>query len=195
MPTAPFGSKWARLVADMNCPICRLINPEGAQRCDCGYNFTLRAMPEARLENGRSDARGRYVTALLAASLALATAALVFFLAVPAYSGERSELRNSSPGSERTPGSNAGTNLRRFALPSRTMLEVNGPRALIPLMIPIVLAAAPLLARYHGVRIAAAALLLIFCFIGAASVGLFYLPAALAMIAASCISDAVPLQS
>jgi hypothetical protein len=122
-------------------------------------------MPETRLENGHGDARRRYVTALLAASLSLATVALVFFLGVPVYSGQRSEWKNPSPGS------------------------VGGPRVLIPLVIPIVIAAAPLLARKHGVRIAAAALLLIFCIIGAASVGLFYLPAALALIAAACISD------
>ena len=26
----------------MECPNCRLINPEKAERCDCGYDFTTR---------------------------------------------------------------------------------------------------------------------------------------------------------
>src|SRR6266581_2209891 len=27
-----------------NCPRCGLLNPETAQRCDCGYNFELRTV-------------------------------------------------------------------------------------------------------------------------------------------------------
>ena len=27
----------------MECPICNLINPESAQRCDCGYDFEAKS--------------------------------------------------------------------------------------------------------------------------------------------------------
>jgi hypothetical protein len=27
-------------MAGKNCPVCRLINPESAERCDCGYKFS-----------------------------------------------------------------------------------------------------------------------------------------------------------
>ena len=30
----------------MECPHCKLINPETAQRCDCGYNFTTKTLEE-----------------------------------------------------------------------------------------------------------------------------------------------------
>ncbi len=30
----------------MECPHCKLLNPETAQRCDCGYNFTTKTLEE-----------------------------------------------------------------------------------------------------------------------------------------------------
>ena len=30
----------------MECPHCGLINPETAQRCDCGYDFTTKTLEE-----------------------------------------------------------------------------------------------------------------------------------------------------
>jgi len=30
----------------MDCPNCRLVNPPTAARCDCGYDFQMRAMKE-----------------------------------------------------------------------------------------------------------------------------------------------------
>ena len=40
----------------MECPICRLVSPPGAQRCDCGYNFVAGVDP---LAGGRRAARER----------------------------------------------------------------------------------------------------------------------------------------
>jgi hypothetical protein len=34
----------------MNCPRCRLVNPDGAERCDCGYQFRSGAIGTPRRE-------------------------------------------------------------------------------------------------------------------------------------------------
>ena len=33
----------------MDCPECKLINPPGAERCDCGYDFKTGTMQESYL--------------------------------------------------------------------------------------------------------------------------------------------------
>jgi hypothetical protein len=33
----------------MECPNCGLLNPAGAERCDCGYDFASRSMKESLL--------------------------------------------------------------------------------------------------------------------------------------------------
>jgi hypothetical protein len=65
-----------------------------------------------------------------------------------------------------------------------TSLEVNGPRILITLAIPIVVAVSPLAIRKHRRRalLAAGALTLAFCILGALSIGWFYLPTALLLL-------------
>ena len=35
-----------------DCPNCRLINPDTAQRCDCGYDFATRTMKGSYLTQG-----------------------------------------------------------------------------------------------------------------------------------------------
>jgi extracellular factor (EF) 3-hydroxypalmitic acid methyl ester biosynthesis protein len=35
----------------MECPKCRLISPESAQRCNCGYDFVSRKMPDVVVDN------------------------------------------------------------------------------------------------------------------------------------------------
>jgi hypothetical protein len=34
----------------MDCPRCGLLSPDGAQRCDCGYDFAERVVKESYLE-------------------------------------------------------------------------------------------------------------------------------------------------
>lgn len=65
-------------------------------------------------------------------------------------------------------------------------LEVNGPHILFVLIIPIWLALLPLTIRKHrrAALLAAGALLLGFCILGALSVGTFYLPSALLLLLA-----------
>jgi hypothetical protein len=78
---------------------------------------------------------------------------------------------------------------------SESILEVNGPVVLIPLAVPVLLTAAGLLvaliARGRWTRLAlvlaAAVLLLGFCVLTGFSIGLFYLPAALALLASAII--------
>ena len=40
----------------MECPRCRLINPETTQRCDCGYDFTTKTLEEPYDRSQEADA-------------------------------------------------------------------------------------------------------------------------------------------
>jgi hypothetical protein len=37
----------------MDCPKCRLVNPDEAQRCDCGYDFVAKEMRESYVDVDR----------------------------------------------------------------------------------------------------------------------------------------------
>ena len=39
----------------MKCPNCKLINPDSAQRCDCGYDFISGLMEKSYLEKTNND--------------------------------------------------------------------------------------------------------------------------------------------
>jgi hypothetical protein len=98
----------------------------------------------------------------------LACAAAVLLLVLPLYTG--------------TTTTAAGT--EDF---TATLLEVNGPDVLVPLLVPVLLTAVPLLVpsgRLPGVTIACAALLVFFMALGGTSIGLFYAPAAIAAVVA-----------
>jgi hypothetical protein len=81
--------------------------------------------------------------------------------------------------------------LQRFGEPSRvqvrhaTLLSVNGPSIYYILVIPVIIAGVPLLLRCRTARIISALSLTGCVVIGAASIGLFYLPSAIAMILAA----------
>ena len=84
---------------------------------------------------------------------------------------------------------------------SESLIAANGPGALIPMGIPLALTALGLLAVVYwnggpaGRRVmlwVLAIALLAFCVVGLMSVGLFYLPAALALIVAASLSPGRP---
>lgn len=91
----------------------------------------------------------------------MAIAAAVFLLVYPTYSGF-SDNR-----------------------PTRaTLLEINGEWAIVPVLLPVVVALVPAMFPHRVIRIIAAVLLVAFAAIGAFSIGLFYVPAAVAMVVA-----------
>jgi len=83
---------------------------------------------------------------------------------------------------------------------SASIIEINGWRVLIPLLIPVALTAIGLLAAItwkHQLRNkmflwVATVLLIGFCGLGMFSIGIFYLPAALALLVAAILLSLVP---
>jgi hypothetical protein len=110
-------------------------------------------------------------TRLTGVSFGLALAAATFLVVWPTYSGSN----GSRPA-------------------HATLLQVNGPYALIPVMFPVLTTLIALLLRKQGVRIAATILISGFALIGGFSIGLFYLPAAILMLLASCVADSAKLR-
>ncbi len=89
------------------------------------------------------------------ASLVLAVATSLAWLVVPAY--------------------NTGA----------TLIEVNGAWAILPLLIPVLLALPPVIRPRRSAAIGSASLLGAFVLVSGASIGLFYVPALVAMIVAA----------
>jgi hypothetical protein len=119
--------------------------------------------PRPRHPAGSPGARGQM--ALIGLAVAAATAPAIFFLYVPVYSS------------------------------GRTLVEVNGSDAAPALIIPIVLTAIPALSRRPDSRTRVCAslgvLLSVLCFIGGFSIGFFYVPAALLLVAAAAVGGCV----
>ena len=105
---------------------------------------------------------------LAAISFGLAVAVSGLFLVLPTYSGWSSE----SP----------------FVQQHATLLQVNGPHALIALAIPVLIALVPILLPKWWVRIVAGLLLAVFVVIAGFSIGLFYAPSAAIMLIAGLLS-------
>jgi len=61
----------------MNCPRCGLINPETAQRCDCGYDFIGKSVQESYLTSTPSTSPSKIVIGAQAVALVLAGAAVI----------------------------------------------------------------------------------------------------------------------
>src|SRR5262245_39574658 len=110
-------------------------------------------------------------TRLTGVSCVLAIAAAIFLLVWPVYSGFNGDQPSHG-----------------------TLLQVNGPYALIPVLFPVLMTLIPLLLRKQGVRIIATILTGGFALIGGFSIGLFFLPAAILMLLASCVSDSAKLR-
>ncbi len=72
------------------------------------------------------------------------------------------------------------------------LIEVNGAWAVVPVMFPVMVAAAALVIRKQAVRVIAAILMGGLSLI-AMSIGLFYLPAAIMMLLAACVGDTARL--
>ncbi|MBL8237244.1 MAG: hypothetical protein JNM66_07490 [Bryobacterales bacterium] len=102
---------------------------------------------------------------LTAASFGLALAAAILLLVWPVYSGFDGVRTTQA-----------------------TLLKVNGCWALVPVGFPVVVALLPLAFSKQALRIIATVLISGFSFISAFSVGPFYLPAAVTMLLAACVS-------
>ena len=95
---------------------------------------------------------------MVASAFAVALLCSLILLVLPAYSGQTGRA---------------------------TLLQVNGPRVLLPLAIPPSITLLPLLLRGHSVRIGATIALGLFCLISGFSIGMFYVPSALLLILAN----------
>ncbi|SEB39434.1 hypothetical protein SAMN04489806_0393 [Paramicrobacterium humi] len=108
---------------------------------------------------------GKRIAQIIAVVLALAADAMILF-------GTRyTDVTSDSSGHESTV--------------TRSFLEVNGPMILISLAVPVVVAALPLFFPHRGwqaASVASVVLLAIFVFLGALTIGVFFMPALIAAI-------------
>ena len=111
-------------------------------------------------------------------SLALAILASVSSVVIPTYTRVSVQENSVSQAASFSPATETPVLPARHA----TLAEVYGSGSYFLLIIPLTLAALPLLLRLRGVRILSAVLITGWVVIGAASIGLFYLPSAIMMI-------------
>lgn len=62
----------------MNCPRCGLINPESAQRCDCGYDFINKSVETPYFTSSPNTALSRLAIGAQVVALVLAGAAVIW---------------------------------------------------------------------------------------------------------------------
>ena len=114
------------------------------------------------------------------AALAWAVAIGVAWLLVPAGTSTSTSTAVSSDGTVVTETSHP------------TLLASEGAGVLVPLAVPVVVAGAAVAAgrsrRARGVRLAAGGLLLAGCLVALLSVGLFYVPAGVALVVAGSLT-------
>ncbi|MCY3639326.1 MAG: hypothetical protein OXG80_09560 [Chloroflexi bacterium] len=127
--------------------------------------------------------RNRVVLTAALLSHIFAWAATLFFIFWPVYSGV--SVRAGESGSSSVSG--------------KTLIEVNGLWAALLIVLPIIFTAIALIASLPSVarprlmltlRWTAFALLFTFCAVGALSIGIFYLPAAIAALVAAIAARA-----
>jgi hypothetical protein len=119
----------------------------------------------------------QFTTRKVLISFLLAVLASVSNLVAPTYTGmtvrEISVNRDSSP-----PQAEPPLHPARHA----RLAEVNGPGTYFLLAIPVAFAGLPLVFRSRAIRILSAVLITAWFVVGAASIGLFYIPSAVMMI-------------
>jgi hypothetical protein len=74
-----------------------------------------------------------------------------------------------------------------------SVFQTDGAWVLVVGSVPVLLAMLPLVVRRKAARVVAAVLLWLCCLVGAFSIGMFFIPAAVAMTIAAARSDPVPL--
>src|SRR5579864_5023371 len=62
----------------MNCPRCGLINPETAQRCDCGYDFITKSVEKTYSTSSPTTTRSRIAIGSQVVALVLAGGAVIW---------------------------------------------------------------------------------------------------------------------
>jgi hypothetical protein len=101
---------------------------------------------------------------LAALSLALAVGAAIFLLSFPFYSGFDGSI---------------------------TLMAANGSWVLIPILLPVLFAAVPLVHRARVMRVISSVVLGAFVVVSGFALGLYYLPATIAMVVAATRTDRV----
>jgi hypothetical protein len=125
-------------------------------------------------------------------SFALALGASVALLFVPSGTEVSACLAPATGASASAP-----TPACRTSVSHPSLLDVEGPRVLVPLAIPVAVAGLALGLRRSRISraaaIAAGCLLFAFVVLGAFSIGVFYMPSAVAMFVGSRASSSVPV--
>ena len=62
----------------MNCPLCGLINPETAQRCDCGYDFINKSGEKLHFTSSPNTTISRIAIRVQVVALVLAGGAVIW---------------------------------------------------------------------------------------------------------------------
>jgi hypothetical protein len=112
---------------------------------------------------------------------AFVLAALGALVAVFAPTGQVSESSGSSNGAFAT---------HTYSV---SMFQNNGAWIFVVVSVPVLVALVPILVRHRRARIFSAVLLWIGCVVGAFSVGMFFVPAAVAMTLAATRIDPAPM--
>jgi hypothetical protein len=134
----------------------------------------------------QTDVRlGRASSIIGALAFLLAVGASVFLVVGPTYTSTSSSSSISSDGTE---------TVGPVTTSHATLLEENGRGVLIPLAVPVVLAGAgavlSLRRRWWPAHLAVAGVLFAGCLLGAMTIGLFYIPAASALMLSAGLSGA-----
>ena len=126
----------------------------------------------------------RLQPAAIMGAIAWAVFVALLFLFGPAYGTQRSSYDVAERGAQ------AGATTLSYS----TGLSVNGPDVIVPLAIPIILAIVPLFVKKtrRVLLLVSGSFMLLFCILGAASVGLLYTPTAFLLLVAALPAREVP---